>query len=44
MPSVPPALAEGADIFAAIRRREILLHHPFDSFAPVVQFVEAAAR
>src|SRR5262249_20176295 len=34
---------EGEDIFAAIRRRDILLHHPFDSFAPVVQFIEASA-
>ncbi len=31
------------DLFTAIRRRDILLHHPFDSFAPVVEFVSRAA-
>lgn len=40
---VPAEVDAKADIFAAIRRRDILLHHPFDSFAPVVRLVEAAA-
>ena len=31
------------DIFAAVRAGDILLHHPFDSFAPVLDFLEAAA-
>lgn len=34
----------GDDLFAAIRRRDILLHHPYDSFEPVVEFVSRAAK
>jgi polyphosphate kinase len=43
-PRVPAAFRTGADIFAAIREQDILLHHPFDSFVPVVDFVRAAAK
>ena len=34
----------GEDIFSAISRRDILLHHPYDDFTPVVDFVKAAAK
>ena len=32
------------DFFAAIRQEDVLLHHPFDSFQPVVEFLQRAAR
>ena len=31
-------------MFASIRRQDILLHHPFDSFQPVIDFVRKAAH
>jgi polyphosphate kinase len=34
----------GDDIFANIRRNDILLHHPFESFDPVVEFINRAAK
>jgi polyphosphate kinase len=33
----------GEELFAAISRRDLLLHHPFDSFSPVVEFINRAA-
>jgi polyphosphate kinase len=46
-PRVPKALkyaTTATDIFEAIRNGNILLHHPYDSFNPVVDFINAAAR
>jgi len=43
-PRRPPGLESNSNIFSAIRQRDILLHHPYDSFTPVVEFIEAAAR
>jgi polyphosphate kinase len=39
-----PDFARGADIFAAITQRDRLLHHPYQSYEPVVNFIRAAAE
>ncbi|EYS84847.1 polyphosphate kinase [Cupriavidus sp. SK-4] len=41
---LPKVLHEHSDIFRAIREGDILLHHPFQSFTPVVDFVVQAAQ
>jgi len=43
-PGTPPRLAAGSpDMFAVIRQNDMLLHHPFQGFAPVMDFVRYAA-
>jgi len=42
-PGIPAELKTGQSIFSVLRRRNILLHHPYQSFTPVVDFIGAAA-
>ena len=42
-PSRPARLAPEVSLFEAVQKGDILLHHPFESFAPVIDFVRQAA-
>ncbi len=44
VPNVATPSADHEDIFTQIRRRPVLLHHPYDSFQTVLDFVEQAAE
>ncbi|MHC4883642.1 MAG: polyphosphate kinase 1 [Planctomycetota bacterium] len=43
VPQPHPSIAEDADLFAVIREGDLLFHHPFQSFDPVIRLVEQAA-
>jgi polyphosphate kinase len=42
-PALPEQLTSGVDLFEQLRNRDWLLHHPFQSFAPVTDFLRLAA-
>jgi polyphosphate kinase len=47
VPTLPTRLrgiSRGDELFEAIRKNDILLHHPYNSFVPVVEFLKSAAR
>ncbi|GAB4427644.1 MAG: polyphosphate kinase 1 [Chloroflexi bacterium OHK40] len=44
VPVVPAALRGGSEIFETIRQGDLLLHHPYHSFSPVVDFIQTAAE
>jgi len=43
-PGMPKQYSQGSNIFTAIQGGDILLHHPFQSFTPVVEFARQAAQ
>ncbi len=43
-PRLPNSLAPSANLFSEIRNGDVLLHHPFDAFLPVIAFVRRASR
>jgi len=44
IPRTPPEFRKGNDLFAAIRQHDLLMHHPYDSFDSIVEFIRAAAH
>jgi len=43
VPAAPKRLSAGQDLFEAMRRGDMVLHHPFESFAPVLDLARSAA-
>lgn len=43
LPGNPPELLAGHDYFEALRKQDFLLHHPFQSFSPIVELLRQAA-
>src|SRR5881398_2846393 len=43
-PARDPALPPHGDMFEVLRQRDVLLHHPYDSFDQIVELIEAAAQ
>jgi polyphosphate kinase len=43
-PARDPALPPHANIFDVMRKQDVLLHHPYESFDPIVELIESAAE
>jgi polyphosphate kinase len=41
-PAPPPALAGQRDIYAMLKKQDVLLHHPYESFTPVIDFIRTS--
>ncbi|MCA0387746.1 MAG: polyphosphate kinase 1 [Bacteroidetes bacterium] len=44
IPRVPKVFEEEKNIFSVIKQRDVLTHHPFDSFKPVIDFIKQASQ
>jgi len=47
VPGIPKQfakVAKGRDFFDVLKKHDILLHHPFESFTPVIEFIQQSAR
>ena len=43
-PVVPKVFEEEEDIFSILKQKDHLLHHPYNSFSPVIEFIKQAAK
>ena len=41
-PALPAALAGHSDVYAVLKKQDILLHHPYESFTPVIDFIRTS--
>lgn len=43
-PTIPKTFEDEEDIFSVIKQKDVLLHHPYHSFTPVIDFIKQAAK
>ncbi|MBZ0200939.1 MAG: polyphosphate kinase 1 [Ignavibacteriaceae bacterium] len=43
-PVIPRPFEDGEDVFTTIKQKDVLLHHPYHSFSPVIDFIKQASK
>ncbi len=43
-PASPPALSRQKDIYEVLKKQDVLLHHPYESFDPVIEFIRTSVN